>query len=227
MTSTTPLIARRLSSLAAATLTTAALALAPLQAPGAEAAGSGSVSPRIPSGFALDEGLVDYGTDGNRKGPSKRIRGLELTPCFETTWKPPKWRQRMAVRNNGPETQQVRELLTFGTAKRATKVVARIRAGLETCPDDTVDPFGNPSRVKVYDVTTGYDDVLWSVTAKHARQTGRLGGYFAQVMRVGKAVVLNYDYGEYGGTSRGAARVLNTDSQELAPSLCRWTVAGC
>ena len=213
--------------IAAAFLTAAALSATPLQPSPAAASSADDVSPRIPRSFALDAGLVDYGSDGSRKGPSKRIRGLELDPCGPTSWKPRKWRQRMAVRNNGPETQQVRELLTFGTATRAATVVAAIRADLGSCPDDTVDPVGYPSRVKVYRQTTGYDDVLWSVTARRAAATGRLGGYFAQVVRVGKAVVLNYDYGEYGGPSRAAASALNTDSQELAPTLCRWTAAGC
>ena len=133
----------------------------------------------------------------------------------------------MVVRNNGPETQQVRELLTFGTAERAARALAAIRSDLEDCPRDTVDPVGYPSRVKVYDVTTGYDDVIWSVTARRALATGRLGGYFAQVVRVGRAVVLNYDYGEFGGPSREAAEALNNNSHEFAPIMCRWTAAGC
>lgn len=227
---------RTTRTIAAAFVTAAALSAAPLQASPATADGAssadratdaGTVSNRIPRGFDLDAGLPDYGSDGHRNGPSKRIRGLELDPCFDIAWKPERWKQRMAVRNSGPEALEVRELLTFGTAQRAAKVVAHIRDGLTGCPSETVDRFGNPTRVKVYRVTTGYDDVTWSVTGKRARQTGLLGGYFAQVMRVGKAVVLNYDYGEYGGTSRGAAKVLSTNSQEFAPLMCRWTRAGC
>ncbi len=222
---------RTTCTIAAAFVTTAALLAAPIQSnPAAASVGSATpttVSNKIPRGFDLDDGLVDYGSDGTRRGPSKRIRGLELSPCFALSWKPERWKQRMAVVNSGPETQQVRELLTFGSAQRAAKVVAGIRADLESCPPDTVDSVGQPSKVTVYDVTTGYDDVIWSVTAKRAAQTGRLGGSFAQVMRVGKAVVLNYDAGEYGGPSRAAARSLNRDSQELAPLMCRWTAAGC
>jgi hypothetical protein len=211
----------------AGALSAAALLAVPLQPSPAAARSADDVSPQIPRGFALDAGMTDHGADGDRHGPSKRVRGLELDPCGATVWKPGTWRQRMAVRNSGPETLQVRELLTFGTATRAARVVARIRTDLESCPRDTIDAVGHPSRVKVYPVTTGYDDVVWSVTARRAYETGRLGGYVAQVVRVGTAVVLNYDHGEYGGPSRGAAEALTTDSQELAPRLCRWTVAGC
>lgn len=220
---------RRLTAVAAASLMSAALTLTSLQASLASAAtvDSASVGARIPRGFDLDEGLEDYGSDGSREGPSKRIRGLELDPCNTISWKPRGWSHRMVVRNNGPETQQIRELLTFTTAERAARAVAAIRTDLENCPRDTVDPVGYPSRVKVYDVSTGYDDVLWSVTARRAIVTGRLGGYFAQVLRVGTAVVLNYAHGEYGGPSRGAAEALSSNSREFAPLMCRWTQAGC
>lgn len=229
MNATARLASRRLSTIAASGLTLAALILTPLQASlaSASAVDSHSVSSEIPRGFGLDEGLEDYGSDGGRIGPSKRIRGLELDPCNAISWKPRGWSQRMVVRNNGPETQQIRELLTFTKPERAARAVAAIRTDLEDCPGDTVDPVGYASRVKVYDVTTGYDDVLWSVTARRAIATGRLGGYFAQVVRVGKAVVLNYDYGEFGGPSRAAAEALNSNSQEFAPMMCRWTQAGC
>lgn len=215
---------RTMSTIAAACVTTAALLAAPLQASPAHAQSAPEkVSPKIPRGFDLDDGFVDYGSDGSQQGPSKRIRGLHLDPCFAVSWKPGRWKDRMVARNNGPETEQVRELLTFGKAQRAAKVVDRIRSDLANCPDGTTDDGGRPSTVKVYHVTTGYDDAIWSVTAGK----GQIGGYIAQVMRVGTAVVLNYDSGEYSGKPRGGARALNRDSQELAPLLCRWTVAGC
>lgn len=216
----------RRSTIAAGLLTAAALLAAPLQAgpSQAETAAADQVSPKIPRGFDLDDGLVDHGSDGSRRGPSKRLRGARLDPCGDVAWKPKRWSDRMAVRNNGPETQQIRELLTFGSAQRAARVVARVRADLTSCPDDTVDSYGQATRVKVFRLTTGYDDVLWSVTAAD----DQIGGYVAQVMRVGKAVVLNYDSGEYSRTStRPGARALNRDSQELAPLMCRWTAAGC
>lgn len=214
-------------TIAAAVVTATALLAAPLQvgaAQAASAAPAAKVSANIPRGFDLDAGFIDYGADGSQQGPSKRLRGLRLAPCLTVSWKPERWNDRMAVRNSGPETQQVRELLTFTTARRAARVVAHVRDDLRTCPDGGVDAGGRPTTVKHYRaIGTGYDDVLWSVTAGE----GQIGGYVAQVMRVGKAVVLNYDAGEYSGVPRRGAKYLNRGSQELAPKLCRWTVAGC
>lgn len=191
-------------------------------------AGSGvpvaAVSPAIPRDFPLDAGLTDYSGDGGaRMGPSSNLRGLELDPCGPISWTPVRWADRLVVLNTGPETLQVRELLTFGSADRAARVVNRIRSDLRRCPGLTRDDGGRRSAVALYAVTTGYDDVTWSVTARD----GSVGGYVAQAMRVGSAVLLNFDYGEYSGRPRFGARVLNRNSREFAPRLCRWTVTGC
>lgn len=190
----------------------------------AGSAGGDGVSSKIPSDFALDDGLRDHGSDGGQRGPSKKVRGLRLDPCGDVSWKPKRRSDRMAVRSFGPESLQVRELLTFRSADRAARVVAGVRADLAGCPDDTTDSHDRATRVKVFGLTTGYDDVLWSVTAAD----DQIGGYIAQVMRVGKAVMLNYDAGEYSRTTtRPGARALNRNSQEFAPLMCRWTAAGC
>ena len=205
---------------AAGVLLVTPLAAAPVLASGAH----DEVSPTIPRGFPLDDGITDHGADGGQRGPSKQLRGLRLAPCGDVSWKPKRRSDRMAVRSFGPESLQVRELLTFRSAQRAARVVAGVRDDLATCPEDTADAYDRPSQVKVFRLTTGYDDVLWSVTAADEQ----IGGYIAQVMRVGTAVVLNYDAGEYSRTTtRPGARALNRNSQEFAPQLCRWTAAGC
>lgn len=219
---TTEHTARRI---AVGLLTAGAFLLPSLHAaPTAAVSGGSGVSPEIPRDFALDHGLRDHGSDGGRRGPSKQVRGLHLDPCGDVSWKPKRRSDRMAVRNFGPESLQVRELLTFRGASRAARVVARVRDDLAGCPDGTVDSSDQATRVKVFGLTTGWDDVVWSVTAADEQ----IGGYVAQVMRVGKAVVLNYDAGEYSRTTtRPGARALNRDSQDFAPLLCRWTAAGC
>lgn len=225
---TTPTGTRRTAArlLAIATLLVVPLAGGPALACG-EPAGSpraDGVSPRIPADFALDEGLRDHGGDGGQRGPSEAVRGLRLDPCAEVSWKPKRRSDRLAVRSFGPESLQVRELLTFGSAARAARVVEGVRADLAGCPDNAVDSSGQRTRVRVFGLTTGYDDVLWSVTAAD----DQLGGYLAQVVRVGKAVVINYDAGEYSRTTtRPGARALNRNSQDFGPSMCRWTKAGC
>ncbi|MGA8845351.1 MAG: hypothetical protein WB471_01915 [Nocardioides sp.] len=212
--------------LAVATLLVVPLAGSPALACG-EPAGSSradGISPRIPADFALDEGLRDHGGDGGQRGPSEAVRGLRLDPCAGVSWKPKRRSDRLAVRSFGPESLQVRELLTFRSAARAARVVSRVRSDLAGCGEDTVDSSGRRTQVRVFGLTTGYDDVLWSVTAAD----DQIGGYLAQVMRVGKAVLLNYDAGEYSRTStHPGARSLNRNSRDFGPSMCRWTTAGC
>ncbi len=70
----------------------------------------------------------------------------------------------------------------------------------------------------------GYDDVIWSVTARN----GQPGGYVVQAVRVGSAILVSQDSGEYSrGTTGFGARALNRDDRAFAPRLCRWTLAGC
>lgn len=209
---------------AVAVLLALAVLVAALQAITPDRAGAAEerVSPRIPAGFPLDAGLTDWGPEGFRRGPSNQVKGLPLDPCGEASWKPQRWVARMAVRNYFAESLDVRELVTFSSASRAVRVMAGIRADLRTCPRLTGEP-GARTTVHRYGFTTGYDDVLWSLTQRN----GSIGGYVAQLTRVGSAILLNYNAGDYVGRPVGGARQMNRDSREFAPRMCRWTAAGC
>ena len=186
--------------------------------PTANSIGPDDVIEPIRDDFPLDI-AIPVGGDSELAGPGRDVEGVDFTDlCGPDAWMVQPVEDALAVRVTGPEYSLTRQLETFADADTAAGMLADLRAALADCPVSGSKVFTE------LDAQTSYDD---SVTFSMTYDEG-LGGTIFQVVRVGRAVLLVAETGEYSPeTVANGVTELTAANRQVTDLMCEFTEAGC
>ena len=180
--------------------------------------GSTDVVTAIPDDIPIDLGLVDMSGDGgDYVDPHHGAPVTRLAVCGDRLWPVDGAADELVTTATGPEYGDTRDLITLPTVDAAVSTIEAVRAALGDCATDGDQVW------TVHESDTGYDSVTFSLS-----YTEGLGLSTYHVTRVGNAVLFTVIYGEGAiGDAEATARLRDQLVQDIAPSLCVFSQAGC
>lgn len=195
---------------------------------------SGGSATAVPAGFPLGVGLPKPDGDVTRTTTHDAMTPFVFDPCGGTAASPAEGRSDFAeVRESiaGGETL-VRQVGVYADAATAARAFAGLRTALGRCPthdlgNGSVDRYAADEQGPT---VTGTDESL--VVVAHGFQDGRrttLAGHYV-LARVGTAVLVVLDDGEFGGTFEATAQVDHDQrnvASEIVAAMCPFSADGC
>ena len=162
-----------------------------------------SLAPGPLAGFPLDAGYGSSYTVTDRPGVGR------FALCDRTVWAPRDGtRALIGVRATEPEWYRGRTLVRYRTERAASAAVARARAAVSACPEEREADGSGVDHTVRDDVRLGEESVAWIDRYPQAAAGGAYdpGLTVYHVVRVGRAVLASYDYGEGNATPRSRER---------------------
>jgi hypothetical protein len=176
----------------------------------------------IPLSFPIDISHIDPGGDGEVHQPSHEGDPVLFEPCGVEAFAVPS-QDQLYFQVVGPEYGDTRELRTYASADDAVHQMTRLRVDVASCPRD---PSSDPASASVWtthDAETGYD----SFAAAQTYEQG-LGGGVWLFTRVGRSILAQVVSGEFGPDNVWDTFLpMVSVAKQVAPSMCRFTDAGC
>lgn len=194
------------------TTTATPAATAPAQPPPSTQAGG------LLADFPLDHGYAERNGDGSPVEITARPATRRFRLCGRTAWDPPRRTPAViGVRFQGEsEDSRGRTLALYRDGRAAIAAVKRVRAAVAACPDEP-DGHGQGTTHAVVDRAVGEQSVVWTDTfysVKAGVQHHDTGLVVYDVVRVGRAVLLAYEYGEGNGTPETRAHAVSATVRE-------------
>jgi hypothetical protein len=205
--------------------------------PGAVADGGASVVPASPSpsssssapaptgaltGFPLDLGYATHNEDDGSPVRVTTKPGVEaFDTCGVATWDPHRGTTDvLGVEFRGEaEWFRGRTLALYPSAEAAALAVASARDALAGCADETVEPGYGTTHTDLH-IRLGDESVVWGDTYWQAVDGEKLhdtGLTVYHLVRVGRAVLLAYEYGEGNGTEQSRRNAIERATELERP----------
>jgi hypothetical protein len=198
---------------------------APSRVPGSPTT-SASVGTGPLAGFPLDLGYPDEnGDDQSPVVVTARPATRAFRLCHLTAWDPgDQTTDVIGVRFRGEaEYSRGRTLTLYADPGAAADAVRRARNAVEACPDER-DGRDQGTTHTLVDRGLGEQSVVWTDTFYNVVQGEEqhdTGLVVYEVVRVGRAVLLAYEYGEGNGTPAGREQAIARSVRQEHPVVDR------
>jgi hypothetical protein len=172
---------------------------------GATSTPGGSGATGALSRFPLDLGFPHH--NGDDRSPV-RVHARPATRAFDLcgrrVWDPRAGTTDVIgveFRGEG-EWARGRTLVLFPTERAAIEAVTAGREAMARCPEEPADGSGDATAHTLLDIPLGDESVVWIDRFLSADTGGHVdtGLVVYEIVRVGRAVLMSYDYGEGNGT---------------------------
>jgi len=198
-------------------------------APASEQVGQGDVPD-----LAIDVDLPDMTGDGGEIfAPAADVRGVDrMLVCGQPILdQDASFTGRLATSSSGPEFFTYRQVISFPDAAAAQAQMEHVRGLVRGCERHATESGTTEIVWTEVDADTGYDSFMagYGYYAFGEDYAANTGGDIVQLTRVGRAILVVGDTGEYSGAEsiQWAAPNFTQRSKQLAPLLCSFTDAGC
>ena len=171
------------------------------------------------AGFPLDRGYADEnGDDGSPVEITARPATTRFGMCHRVVWDPRHGgTHRIGVEFRGEaEYFRGRTLVLYPDAGAATAAVTAARAAVAACPDEP-DGNGQGTTHTVTDESLGDQSVVWTDTFYSVHDGERqhdTGLVVYELVRVGRSVLLGYEYGEGNGSPASREQAITRTTRE-------------
>ena len=171
------------------------------------------------AGFPLDRGYADEnGDDGSPVEITTRPATTRFGMCDRVVWDPRHGStHRIGVEFRGEaEYFRGRTLVLYPDPGAATAAVTAARAAVAACPDEP-DGNGQGTTHTVTDESLGDQSVVWTDTfysVHDGEQQHDTGLVVYEVVRVGRTVLLGYEYGEGNGSPASREQAITRTTRE-------------
>ncbi len=188
-------------------------------------------SPRALDGFPLDLGYdPENGDDHSPVRVDDRPATEPFSLCGVVAWDPRAGTtELLGVAWRGEaEWSRGRTLVLYQSTAAAESAVAASRDAVAGCPDEPAEP-GYGSTHTLLDVQLGDESVAWSdtywstVNGERGHDTGLTVHH---LVRVGRAVLLGYEYGEGNGSEKSRADAIERATELERPVVARMDLVG-
>jgi hypothetical protein len=171
------------------------------------------------AGFPLDRGYADENGDvGTPVEITTRPATTKFGMCDRVVWDP--WHgstHRIGVEFRGEaEYFRGRTLVLYPDPGAATAAVTAARAAVAACPDEP-DGNGQGTTHTVTDESLGDQAVVWTDTfysVHDGEQQHDTGLVVYELVRVGRTVLLGYEYGEGNGSPASREQAITRTTRE-------------
>jgi hypothetical protein len=174
------------------------------------------------AGFPLDLGYADTnGNDGSLVTVTTKPATREFGICGRTVWDPRHGTiDRIGVEYRGEaEYARGRTLVLYPDTAAATAAVTAARTAVAACPDEP-DGSTQGTTHTVADESLGDQALVWTDTfysVENGQQQHDTGLVVYELVRVGRVVLLGYEYDEGNGSAESRAQSVARDTREARP----------
>lgn len=171
------------------------------------------------AGFPLDRGYADEnGDNGSPVEITKKPATTRFGMCHRVVWDPRHGStDLLGVEFRGEaEYFRGRTLVLHPDAGAATAAVTAARTAVAGCPDEP-DGKGQGTTHTVTDESVGDQSVVWTdtfYTVHDGEQQHDTGLVVYELVRVGRTVLLGYEYGEGNGSSASREQAIARATRE-------------